>query len=549
MSDFIRIKNYENEYYQNGNIKNYISRIYHTELDKDILVKHKDYVEYYKKYDEAIVSLNNEYLAILKNDEVNIFYENMKNLVRDSDKVTFDIRKNYKFYTQPKFETPKFSYDETFDKYIDEKSPDYLQDYKPELNLTSYIFFPLYLFYLYKTTRKFKIDLQLYESNQNACRIRKEELIELENVKNAYHKETERLKLEVDEFNQNIDRIINGYENLDNDTIVEYIELNIVHRIKQYWKFEFDIDCNFEYIVDDHSLTVDLILPNEENFPSDYAYKYVKSRNEIDFKNIPKKKFNDDVSDAYYSIYIAFLNDLFSIDYKDNFEQIILNGYYEGDDKRTGQEISVCIMSAKVSKKEFENLNLQNVVPMECFKFLKGKGKPNPEGIIKIEPIRYLNKGDYKLIESESVIDRLSVDTNLAAMTWQDFEVLIRDVFELEFREKDIEIQNTQPTNDGGIDVVAFNKDPFTGGVILLQAKRYTKTVSPEPVRALKGSMQEKNAIRGILVTTSSFGKSSYDFAQSANITLMNGLDLINLLSKYGYDYHIDLEQARAYNN
>ena len=133
-------------------------------------------------------------------------------------------------------------------------------------------------------------------------------------------------------------------------------------------------------------------------------------------------------------------------------------------------------------------------------------------------------------------------------MDWKEFETLIRDVFELEFREQDIEIRNTQYSNDGGIDVVAFNKNPYTGGVILLQAKRYTNIVTPEPVRALKGSMEEHKAIRGILVTTSDFGGSSREFAGQHNITLINGDQLIELLKKQGYDFHINLEQAKIIN-
>ncbi len=121
-------------------------------------------------------------------------------------------------------------------------------------------------------------------------------------------------------------------------------------------------------------------------------------------------------------------------------------------------------------------------------------------------------------------------------------------MFELEFREQDIEIKNTQLSNDGGIDVVAFNKNPYTGGIIVLQAKRYTNTVTPEPVRALKGSMDEHKAIRGILVTTSDFGGSSREFAGQHNITLINGEMLIDLFKKHNYNFHIDLEQAKLQN-
>ena len=209
----------------------------------------------------------------------------------------------------------------------------------------------------------------------------------------------------------------------------------------------------------------------------------------------------------------------------------------------------MCIMSCKVDMDHFRNIKLENIDSKECFKYLKGRGVPNPVNLVQIKPIRFINKEQYKLIDSDNVLSNLNADTNLAAMDWRDFETLIKDVFELEFLSQDIEIRNTQHSNDGGIDVIAFNKNPYSGGIIVLQAKRYTNTVTPEPVRALKGTMQDINAIRGILVTTSNYGKSSYEFAAQNNITLINGDELIQMFDKHGYSFHINIEQAKALNS
>jgi dipeptidase D len=38
------------------------------------------------------------------------------------------------------------------------------------------------------------------------------------------------------------------------------------------------------------------------------------------------------------------------------------------------------------------------------------------------------------------------------------------------------------------------------------------------------------------------------DFAKENNITLIDGNGLINLLQKHGFDFHIDLEQAKILN-
>ena len=58
--------------------------------------------------------------------------------------------------------------------------------------------------------------------------------------------------------------------------------------------------------------------------------------------------------------------------------------------------------------------------------------------------------------------------------------------------------------------------------------------------------MIEEGASRGILVTTSSFGRESHKFAEDKQLTLINGSQLVQMLSKHGYDYFVDTKAARS---
>ena len=309
-----------------------------------------------------------------------------------------------------------------------------------------------------------------------------------------------------------------------------------------------EFDYRFNYSQEEETLTVDCYLPKDDIFPRNRDFRLVKARKEISSKKIGPRVFNRFIENTYYNLFIAFVDIFFDIDYRRIYKSIVINGYYSGTDKRTGKDFNLCIMTCKVGYEDFNEINLLKVDPKECFKYLRGKGIPNPVNLIPVKPLSFINKEQYRLIESDNVLSHLSLDTNLAAMDWRDFETLIKDVFELEFASQDIEIRNTQHSNDGGIDVIAFNRNPYSGGIIVLQAKRYTNTVTPEPVRALKGTMQNINAIRGILVTTSNYGNSSYEFASQNNITLINGDELIQLVQKHGYSFHIDIEQAKSLN-
>lgn len=78
---------------------------------------------------------------------------------------------------------------------------------------------------------------------------------------------------------------------------------------------------------------------------------------------------------------------------------------------------------------------------------------------------------------------------NLASMDWDDFEQLIRELFEKEFSSTGGEVEVTRASRDGGVDAVAFDPDPIRGGKIVIQAKRRTATVGVAAVRDLFGTV------------------------------------------------------------
>ena len=58
---------------------------------------------------------------------------------------------------------------------------------------------------------------------------------------------------------------------------------------------------------------------------------------------------------------------------------------------------------------------------------------------------------------------------------------------------------------------------------MIIQAKRYKQTVAVSAVRDLYGTMQNEGATKGILVTTSGNGKSSFEFADGKPLELLSG--------------------------
>lgn len=55
--------------------------------------------------------------------------------------------------------------------------------------------------------------------------------------------------------------------------------------------------------------------------------------------------------------------------------------------------------------------------------------------------------------------------TNLVAISWEEFEHLIRELFEKEFSYNGREVKITQASRDRGVDAIAFDPDPIRGVV------------------------------------------------------------------------------------
>ncbi|HKN45807.1 MAG TPA: restriction endonuclease [Propionibacteriaceae bacterium] len=71
------------------------------------------------------------------------------------------------------------------------------------------------------------------------------------------------------------------------------------------------------------------------------------------------------------------------------------------------------------------------------------------------------------------------------------------------------------------------------GGKVVIQAKRYNSTVGVSAVRDLFGTVHNEGASKGILVTTSGYGKASFEFADGKPLELLDGNNLLYLLSEH----------------
>jgi len=333
---------------------------------------------------------------------------------------------------------------------------------------------------------------------------------------------------------------LKSYLKFDTNAVIEYSKL-----ILNYSKYPEFVPKKFEvdYYPQTKILVVEYALPPIDTLPTLKEVKWIK--NEIKEYHISETQLQKNFEKTMYNITLRSIYELFHTDEINALDAICFNGWVSSINKATGKRENNCILSIQTKKEEFYEINLSFVDPKVCFKSFKGVSSSKLSSITSIQPIIQINKNDRRFVESQNVTQNINESTNLAAMDWEEFEHLIREVFEKEFSYNGGEVKVTQASRDGGVDAIAFDPDPIRGGKIVIQAKRYTNTVGVSAVRDLFGTVMNEGANKGILVTTSDYGPDSYEFAKGKPLTLLNGGNLLYLLEKHGHNARINIEEAR----
>lgn len=342
--------------------------------------------------------------------------------------------------------------------------------------------------------------------------------------------------------NTDIERKRFQYLAMDADAVAEFCE-NILME-SPYPDF-FIKTIDLEYVPDTKLLIIDYHLPSPDDIPRVKSVKYVASRDDFEEQFLTDAQVAKLYDDVLYQVVLRTAFELFSSDAPRFLETIAINGIVCSIDRSTGMDVVACILSLRVHQDDFMSINLAQVDLKQCFKTLKGVGSSKLHGLAPVPPIMTLSRDDRRFVSGYDVANTLDESVNLAAMHWEDFEHLIRELFEKEFSSTGGEVRITQASRDAGVDAIAFDPDPIRGGKIVIQAKRYTNTVGVSAVRDLFGTVHNEGATKGVLVTTSDFGPDSYAFANGKPLVLISGANLLHMLEKHGHKARINLAEAK----
>jgi restriction system protein len=286
-----------------------------------------------------------------------------------------------------------------------------------------------------------------------------------------------------------------------------------------------------EYLPKGKQVIVRYQLPNRDVIPQEARFQYIKSRNTIKSYPRPDKEIRRRYEELVSQIALRTMWELFAVQAAEPLvDEVVFNGHVPTTDPATGQPRDPYIVSVAATRQAFGGLKLEAVEPRECLRYLNALVSPHPYDLEPVRPVMEFDLTKYKFIPEIDAIAGLDGRLDLLELTPVEFEHLVRQLFE----KMGMTAWVTQASRDDGVDAVATNKDPIVGGLCVIQAKRYSRVVPTDAVRALAGVMDDKRAAKGILVTTSWYGTESHAYAKrQGRIELIDGERLKYLLKEH----------------
>ena len=375
------------------------------------------------------------------------------------------------------------------------------------------------------------------ELEQRASEFYRERLLQWTQEKQAFQERQAAHNASIDVFRK-------SFETGEVEAIERYTRM-ILDRSE--YPEEMPRDFAVQYRPDEKLIIVDYRLPNPHEVPRIERYRFNASKRRIEEVEMSQREFKSFYEEILCQIALRTIHEIFESDYPGHASEVVFNGWVETVDPATGRDTLRYVLSVRAEREQFSQFDLSRVEPRATIRALKGLIAGPLVELSPVRPIIELTREDPRFVEARELLDKLEAGVNLLDMPWDDFEHLVRELFERIFGQEGAEVRITRASRDYGVDAVVFHPHPLRGGKILIQAKRYSGLVPTAAVRELYGTMTSERASRGILVTSGYFGKDSYEFVHDKPITLIDGSNLVYLFQEHGYQVCIrSVKQERA---
>ncbi|WP_333755279.1 restriction endonuclease [Streptomyces sp. IBSBF 3352] len=338
-----------------------------------------------------------------------------------------------------------------------------------------------------------------------------------------YERGAEAQRAEIRRHNAGLAEVTAGVRRGEPDSVVEYFSAALYASTS--WPEGFPRQVAAAYDPAARQLVLDWEMPAYDVVPEAKSVRYVPAQDQDKETARPVSQRRALYREVLAQSMLLVVHQLFAADEHGVLDSVDLNGFVDAPDPATGRRTHIFLATVMAQRADFTGLHLEQVDPVSCLTdALRGQIATRPDQLTAVRPSRRPQD-----VGNHVVTHGGDEEPDLFAMDPIAFESLVADLF----RAMGMQAVTTQRSNDGGVDVDATDPTPIRGGKIVVQVKRYRSTVPPTAVRDLYGTVQDRGANKGVLVTTSAFGPGSHTFARGKPLELISGAELVDLLHRH----------------
>jgi restriction system protein len=345
----------------------------------------------------------------------------------------------------------------------------------------------------------------------------------------AHRQKVAKSEREVAAHNARIDELAAGLRKNDRFAVSEYMQTMLD---RSPYPTGFPAERSAGYVPESSLLAVEWYLPPVEVVPAQKAFRHVKTRKVVEPTARPLPEIRQIYQSVIAQIALRTLREIFDSVPDEIISTVVFNGRVHAIDPLTGRKIQPHLITLRATREKFRTVVLEEpkLKPVECIRnYFFADISPHPDELIPVEPVMPYRMADPRIVDPVDIISDIDKRPNLLELSPKEFEAFIQNLF----AKMGFDTKLYRATGDGGIDCVAYDPHPISGGKFIVQAKLYTRTVQPTHVRDLWGTVQHEGATKGIMITTSGYGPDSYKFAGGKPLNLIDGSGLLSLCQEH----------------
>lgn len=215
----------------------------------------------------------------------------------------------------------------------------------------------------------FESEVEKYQRRETN---RQQALVE---AKQRYATECSGREKEVMERNAEVDTLITNLGYGVQEAIEEYISIVLDNSV---YPEHFPVTHESSFDATTAELTLRIFIPTPHSIPTTKAYKYVKSKDEINQTYLSQKACKDRYTNAVHQVSLRTLHEVFEADRRGLVETISLEVGTETREPATGNRAFIPFVAIGAERETFIEFDLSAVLPMATLKHLGASVSKNP---------------------------------------------------------------------------------------------------------------------------------------------------------------------------